>query len=94
MATKPAALPDEEADQNKRATEQRFAAIVVSVLGRLGRPDDFLRATVRLVSGDNFRVNVVTGPDITSARIAHSFFVTADTNGTVIQSTPAIEKRY
>ena len=94
MAKLPVARPDEEADRAKRAAERRFTAIVHSVMAALGRPADFLKATVRPVSGDNFRVNVVTGPDAASARIAHSFFVTADENGTVTRSTPVIVKHY
>src|SRR5262249_22705975 len=94
MAKLPAARPDEEADREQRAAEQRSTAIVRSVMAALGRPTDFLKATVRPVSGDNYRVNVMTGPDAASARIAHSFFVTADENGNVTRSTPVITKHY
>ncbi len=94
MATLPVAPPDEGADEERLAAERRYTAIVRSVIAALGRPADFLRATVRPVSGHHYRVNVVTGPDATSARIAHSFFVTADENGKVIGSTPAIQKCY
>ena len=94
MTTLPVAPPDEGADSEKRVAERRYAAIVRSVMEVLGRPADFLRATVRPIAGHNYRVNVVTGLDVTSARIAHSFFVTADENGKLTGSTPAIRKCY
>jgi hypothetical protein len=59
----------------------------------LGRPDDFLRVTARPV-GDSYRVNVVAGADTASARIVHSFFVTADADGNVLTSSPPIAKHY
>lgn len=94
MANLPTAHPDEGADTEQRAAERRYTAIVRSVIDALGRPTDFLRATVRPVAGQNYRVNVVTGLDAASARIAHSFFVTADENGKVNGSTPVIQKCY
>ena len=69
-------------------------AIARSVLAALGRPDDLFRVTVRLVVADNYRVNVLIGPDAVSARIAHSFFVKADNVGALTSSTPAIQKHY
>ena len=94
MASRPAAPPDEGASQEERAGARRTTAIVRSVLDALGRPGDFLRATVRAIGGDNYRVNVFTGADVSSARIAHSFFVEADRNGIVTASTPSIVKHY
>ena len=60
----------------------------------LGRPTDFLRATVRAVNADTFRVNVVTGPDASAGRIAHSYFVTADGDGNLLASSPPITRVY
>jgi hypothetical protein len=65
-----------------------------NVIAALGRPGDLLRITARQVSGDSYRVNVVTGMDNASARIAHSFFVVANENGDVTGSAPAIVKQY
>jgi hypothetical protein len=87
MPTPRVAEPDE-------GGERRAAAIVKSVMAALGRPADFLKATVRQVGGDSYRVNVVTGTDPASARIAHSFFVAADEDGRVTGSAPAITKLY
>lgn len=70
------------------------AAICRHVMAVLGRPADFLRITARQVSGENYRVNVVAGPDVSSSRIAHSYFITADADGNVKQSSPALVKQY
>jgi hypothetical protein len=64
------------------------------VVAALGRPDDFLRVTARRVTGDGYRVNVVTGTHMASARIAHSFFITADEEGNITDSAPEIRKQY
>jgi hypothetical protein len=50
--------------------------------------------TVRQVAGNSYRVNVVTGDEATSTRIAHSYFVTADETGNITASAPAIVKHY
>jgi hypothetical protein len=39
-------------------------------------------------------VNVQTGPDVTSLRIAHSFFVATDDKGNVVESNPPIARLY
>lgn len=92
MTTLPVARPDGEADREKGAAGRRLTEIIRSVMEELGRPVGFLKATIRAVGDHNFRVNVLTGPDVASARIAHSFFVTADDAGRVTGSTPAIRK--
>ena len=77
-----------------REANRPSAAIACSVLAALGRPDDLFKVTVRPVAGGRYRVNVLTGPDAVSARIAHSYFVEADDTGAVTGSTPAIQKHY
>ncbi len=69
-------------------------AICRNVMAALGRPEDFLRVTVRQVTSAGHRVNVYAGADVTSARIAHSFFVTADGEGNLTDSSPVIVKQY
>jgi hypothetical protein len=90
MTTLPVTPADGAADRDG----PRAAAIAKSVIAALGRPAAFLKATVRQVGGDTYRVNVVTGSDPASARIAHSFFVVADADGRVTGSTPAITRLY
>ena len=74
--------------------QPRLAAIIGAVLAALGRPDNFMRATIRSVREDAFRVNVMTGTDPTTVRIAHSYFLTADAEGRLTGSNPAIRKCY
>ena len=94
MKKLPVAPPDDPTGEEAGAAQRRLAGIVRGVIGSLGRPPDFLRATVRAVTADDFRVNVLAGADVTSARIAHSYFVTADADGTVTASAPTIRKLY
>jgi hypothetical protein len=46
------------------------------------------------VWGNRFRVNVQAGPDLVSARVAHSYFLAADENGRVTDSAPPITRQY
>ena len=69
-------------------------AVGRAVLSALGRPADFLRVTARQVTADGHRVNVIAGGDPTTARIAHSFFVTTDAAGNLTGSAPPIVRLY
>lgn len=93
MATLPPAQPDEDV-RGKHPRAERQAAIAAFVLGALGEPPAFRRITVVKVWGDRFRVNVQTGDDAVSSRVAHSFFVTADEAGQLIGSDPPIARLY
>jgi hypothetical protein len=95
MAMSKAKLPVADTEETEKPPPtKRLNGILRVVMERLGQPDQFLRVTARPVSGDNYRINVVVGPDITSSRIAHSFFVTADDDGTIRASVPPITKCY
>lgn len=73
----------------------RAAKVVcLAVMTALGRPADFLRVTSRRVTDRSHRVNVIVGGDPTMARIAHSFFVTADDDGRLTGSAPPIVRLY
>jgi hypothetical protein len=65
-----------------------------NVLEALGHPLGPHRVQVRRVWGDNYRVNVLVGPDVVSFVIAHSFFLTADGDGKILTSCPAIARAY
>jgi hypothetical protein len=73
--------------------EARDALIRRQVLDALGKPGDVLGTQVRLLWENHYRVNVVVGADITSPRIAHSYFLVADGDGNIVTSTPAMTKR-
>lgn len=64
------------------------------VLRALGSPTGLLKVKVHPVGSDRYRVNVLVGPDPTSARIIHSFFLTADGDGNIVSSSPEIVRLY
>jgi len=84
--------PGEEVGPNPR--EAMNALIGRQVIRSLGTPGDLLRVQVRPVGGDRYRVNVLVGKDATSARVADSFFLTADDEGNILASSPAIVRHY
>jgi hypothetical protein len=86
----------EEQWAEQQALESRSLEEVVgeSVMRDLGRPAALHHVQARRVFGDNYRVNVFVGEAAASAKVAHSFFVAADADGKVIESTPAITRRY
>jgi hypothetical protein len=93
VSTTPAE-PDEETTAKVRRAEQQAATITAFVMRALGRPPDLFRVTVVRLWRHHFRVNVQTGTDVTSARIAHSYFLAVDESGQVIASDPAIARQY
>ena len=94
MAKQPTAPVDGDTDTPDQSAKKLANAICLQVMTALGRPSDFLRITSRQVTLNGFRVNVLTGTDASSARISHSFFVTADADGRVKTSAPVILKQY
>lgn len=81
-------------DDAAGATPPPGEALRRAVLAALGRPPGLLRVAVSPLWGDYFRVNVVTGDDATSARVAHSYFVEASPDGAVRAATPALRRAY
>ena len=77
-----------------RDSEQLKAEISDHVLDTLGRPRDLYSVQVRPLWQDRYRVNVFVGADVASARIAHSYFLTVDPEGTVVVATPRITREY
>lgn len=65
-----------------------------SVIAALGRPPGLFDVSVRTLWDNQFRVNVLVGPDITAIRIAHSFFVKAGPSGEILSAMPQIIKQY
>jgi hypothetical protein len=70
------------------------AAIRAGVIGALGRPADLYQVTVQPLWPGRYRVNVWTGADATSARVAHSYFVAADDAGVIASTNPRITRQY
>jgi hypothetical protein len=82
------------AEQEASGRRSLEALVSESVMHGLGRPAGLHRVQARQVFGGNYRVNVFVGEDAASAKVAHSFFVAADADGKVIESSPAITRRY
>lgn len=94
MSTPPRAGSDEEAMGKSLRAERIALAITASVLRELGKPADLFRVAVVPLWENHYRVNVQTGPDALSARVAHSYFLTVDEAGAVLASAPALARLY
>jgi len=92
MATPELLEVDKDAARIMRDTVNNF--IRKQVVGSLGTPDDLLSVQVRPVGSERYRVNVVVGKDVSSPRIANSFFLTADAEGNILTSSPKIVMLY
>jgi hypothetical protein len=79
-------------DQDK----QRWRESVIGgrVLDLMGRPDDPHTVQVRRLWDGHYRVNVLVGESLVFSRIAHSYFVSADSDGNILTSSPTIQKLY
>jgi hypothetical protein len=64
------------------------------VLGALGRPPDLFAVQVHYLWGNQYRVNVVVGKDVTSVTIPHSYFLSMDSHGRFLASQPTITREY
>jgi hypothetical protein len=92
MQTKP--QREQKKDMDQSARDQLGSLIAEQVLHTLGRPGTLFKVQVRLLWENCFRVNVFLGPDAASAKVAHSYFVEADSDGHIGASTPKIKKQY
>ncbi len=64
------------------------------VLHDLGEPAGLLRVQVRPLWGAYYRVNVLVGAEAACARIPHSYFVAADGDGNILESSPKVRREY
>jgi hypothetical protein len=81
-------------DAPPRGRDPQDQAVLRSVLAALGRPPDLFRAVVRPLWQNHYRVNVLVGTDLTSACIAHSYFVEAGASGEILSAVPRIIRQY
>jgi len=92
MSTKPQEeLPR---DQKKQECQKLNAAIGRHVMNALGQPGDQHRIQVKPLWDDHYRVNVIVGKDVNTAKVAHSYFLVTDESGNIIDSAPKIKKEY
>ena len=87
-----------EGDQVRRTGRLLDVPVGPAMLGRvvdaLGRPGDLFRVSVLPLWAEHYRVNVLTGPDAATAKVANSFFVVADGRGNIVRSIPPIARQY
>src|SRR5436305_11548833 len=81
-------------DRERYKRETLNALVGEQVLHALGEPSDLLQVQVRPLWEDTYRVNVFVGVNAASARIAGSYFVVADGNGNILESTPKVQRQY
>jgi hypothetical protein len=92
METKRPKEQPENLDQFVREAKNAF--IGEQVIHALGTPVDLLEVQVRRLWEGQYRANVFVGADITSARVAHSYFLKVDDNGTILASSPKLARQY
>jgi hypothetical protein len=77
---------DSDFEQHKSETLQ--ALIEEQVIHRLGNPVGLRNVQVRRLWENRYRVNVLVGDNAASAKIANSYFVKADSDGNIVESSP------
>ena len=85
---------EQQRDDERQEREKLNALIGERVIHTLGKPGGLYKVQVRRLWGDYYRVNVLIGEDVVSAKMANSYFVEADSDGNIVASTPKITKRY
>jgi hypothetical protein len=80
--------------QEQQRRQQRKVVIGQHVMHTLGQPGDLRAVQVRNLWDDHYRVNVFVGLDAASAKVAHSYFLVADSDGNILASTPNITRQY
>jgi hypothetical protein len=85
---------EKRAEQKAHEVGLLEAVVRDHVLCDLGKPPGLHRVQVRCVWGDSYRVNVLMGADVSSFKVAHTYFLTADGNGKILTSSPAVTKVY
>jgi len=85
---------DQYKDPEKQTPQQRKTVIGKLVIHTLGQPGHLHEVQVRSLWGDHYRVNILVGLDAASAKVAHSYFLTADSDGNIVASTPKITRQY
>lgn len=83
---------EEKLEKDRRETLTKL--ISEQVMHALGTPDDLRTVQVRGVSDNQYRVNVIVGANAGSVRVANSYFVVIDSDGSLISATPKITKQY
>jgi hypothetical protein len=81
-------------DMRRQAHELLDVLIGEQVMHALGKANDLLKVQVRHLWRRHYRVNVFTGENVWCAKVAHSYFVVANSDGHIIAATPKITRQY
>ena len=93
--TMPTKQPDHSSNEIEQQERQQLnAKIGDHVMRALGQPSDLHRLQVRRLWKDHYRVNILVGVDVVSAKVANSYFVVADGDGNIVRSNPKIAREY
>lgn len=77
-----------------QVSQDRNHVIAQHVIHTLGRPTNLRTVQVRFLWENRYRVNIFTGVDVASTRVANSYFLTTDNDGNIIDSIPEITRQY
>ena len=80
--------------KSRKRASARNNLVREQVVHALGKPTDLRDVQVKKLWADHYRVNILVGPNPASIRVAHSYFVVIDSEGSLIASTPEITKQY
>ena len=95
ITSKRAARQPAADDTSKHTVHDAMCDLIKShVVNALGSPDNLFRVQVRPVGTHSYRANVFVGKDATSARVANSYFLSADSDGNILSSTPKMLRLY
>jgi hypothetical protein len=92
MATRTQREQNEAIDRHERDTLHTL--IEEQVMHTLGAPNDLHKVQVRRLWQHHYRVNIFTGLDAMSGRIANSYFVEVNGDGKIVATRPTITKLY
>jgi hypothetical protein len=84
----------QQPDRENHERQQLNALIGTHVIRTLGQPGSLHKVQVRALWEGHYRVNVFVGVDAASVKVAHSYFLMADSDGNIITSNPAIRRQY
>ncbi len=91
----PTTQQNEQQNHLKHEKREALNALIrEQVMHTLGQPHDLLSVSVRPLWDNNYRVNVFAGNDVTSVRIANSFFLAVDADGQITTCNPKLTKQY
>jgi hypothetical protein len=86
---------DQPSSGTERPESERINAVIGKhVMLRLGQPHDLFGIQVRPLWDAFYRVNILVGPSVVSAKVAQSFFLQADGDGNILVTRPEITRLY